>query len=428
MPVTDTSPSLDCLNPDTNNGSCSVVSMAPGFDFVFVRNADANRTVPNIRLFGDADLTEFDIAEVSDSGSVPTLRAHNKSPFDVLLIAGQLVKGGKQNRGINADMLVYAGMTAQIPVTCVEQGRWSGQPGARFRHGGFEPTYLRHGKMRDVHACRMRGEQAAANQGEVWSKIACMSQALGTSSASSDLISSSETVAARRLDARLVRPVVRGNSDEQYEFLQRRMHRLRQETQDLMQVIQRLVSDDGIAQLPEYRRALDHALRELSLVESQMQRLREERERGDEPTPETVTPERIGMADNAAQGSSGLLVFFDGEFLAGDIFADANWFAKVYGDLRNSALMSWDFASHNAARRRQRLQAQPQDRIELAARGIIRDTVRGQWIERPAIAHGRSQLLEHSAYEGSVLLDRDSAPLHLLIGSRSSPSIFATTR
>lgn len=428
MPAVDGSLTLDCLNPDMNGGGCAVAAMAPGFDFVFVRSGATALTAHNTRLFGDAGLDDFGVEEISASGSVPTLRAHNKSPFDVLLIAGQLVKGGKQNRGINADMLVYAGMTAQVPVTCVERGRWSGQPGARFRHGGFEPTYLRHSKMQDVHACRIRGDQPSANQSAVWSKIACMNDALGTPSASSDLISSSESLIERRGTPRGARPTSGMARDAELEFLQRQMDRLRHESQDLLRVIQRLVDEGAIAQLSEYRRLLDHALRELALVENRIKRLREEPEQDDTSAAGTVTPERIGAADQLAQGATGLLVFFNGEFLAGDLFADPHWFAKVYGDLRNSALMSWEFAAHNAARRRVRLKAQATDRIELAARAIIRDTLHGSWTERPAIAHGRAQLLEHPAYEGSVLLGRDDAPLHLLVGSRSVPSVFSVER
>ena len=67
----------------------------------------------------------FRIREVSESGSVPELIAQNPTDADVLLYDGEELIGAKQNRILNVTVLVGAESMLTIPVSCVEQGRWS---------------------------------------------------------------------------------------------------------------------------------------------------------------------------------------------------------------------------------------------------------------------------------------------------------------
>jgi len=64
------------------------------------------------------------ITEVSEAGSVPFLNAVNKGPWPVLIFDGEELVGAKQNRIANATILVGVGKSV-LPVSCVEQGRWS---------------------------------------------------------------------------------------------------------------------------------------------------------------------------------------------------------------------------------------------------------------------------------------------------------------
>lgn len=64
------------------------------------------------------------ISEVSDVGTVSLLTARNDGARAVLLLDGEELVGAKQNRILNASVLVPAGATLQLPVSCVEQGRW----------------------------------------------------------------------------------------------------------------------------------------------------------------------------------------------------------------------------------------------------------------------------------------------------------------
>lgn len=457
---------FDLLNPEKNNGCYQSVSLAKGFDFVFVRPGSPNPAASTVRLFGDTAIEGFTIEELSTSGSVPALQAKNATTFDVLLIAGQLVQGGKQNRGINADMLVGAGQSAKIPVTCVEQGRWSGTPRSRFGHAGFEPIDVRFDKMRDVHASQRAGRAAEANQSKVWSTISQMSRVLRSESPSADLLHS-----IRATKERLCRPMgasahegqsapegqsaTEGQSAgpstghraatvdpgvvEQLRFIAERLHEMQREARTVMARLSAQLAEGDSAEISSLRRQLDQALRGLSLLQQQYDRLRlqvDETVAGaggmggvggvDGMGGAPVERVDIAVADAAAQGAAGMLVFFNGEFLAGDIFADPQWFAKVYGDLRDSALMSWDFVARRRARSNLEMDHESSAKAASTARSVVRDALGGDWNERAPIAHGRSMLLEHPYLESAVLGGRDGSPLHLLVGTKQQPAILRT--
>ncbi len=59
------------------------------------------------------------------AGSVPDLRVINRAEKMVLILDGEELVGAKQNRIVNTTILVAAQSTLVIPVSCVEQGRWS---------------------------------------------------------------------------------------------------------------------------------------------------------------------------------------------------------------------------------------------------------------------------------------------------------------
>lgn len=66
------------------------------------------------------------ITENSNSGDVNNLRIENISNDTIIVITGDVVKGGKQDRIINKDLLLQPKSGKKdLPVFCVESGRWS---------------------------------------------------------------------------------------------------------------------------------------------------------------------------------------------------------------------------------------------------------------------------------------------------------------
>src|SRR5713101_8287413 len=67
----------------------------------------------------------FHVTELDAAGSVPELLAKNPLDHNVLLYDGEELLGAKQNRILNVTVLVPARSATTIPVSCVEEGRWS---------------------------------------------------------------------------------------------------------------------------------------------------------------------------------------------------------------------------------------------------------------------------------------------------------------
>lgn len=71
----------------------------------------------------------INVAEVGD-GSVNELYIENTSSDTLIILAGEVVQGGKQDRMIAQDIILPPGIgKKRVDVFCVEQGRWSSQKG-----------------------------------------------------------------------------------------------------------------------------------------------------------------------------------------------------------------------------------------------------------------------------------------------------------
>ncbi|MEX2242389.1 MAG: DUF6569 family protein [Fimbriimonadaceae bacterium] len=68
----------------------------------------------------------IEIEEVSEYAEVDTLRVHYTGPKPLILMAGELLLGGKQDRVVAKDVVIAPNETAEVAVFCVEPGRWSG--------------------------------------------------------------------------------------------------------------------------------------------------------------------------------------------------------------------------------------------------------------------------------------------------------------
>jgi hypothetical protein len=102
------------------------------------------------------------VTEVDESGSVGTLHVKNPLSELVLLYEGQELVGAKQNRILERTILVGASSALEIPVACVEQGRWS----YRSRRFAPAPRAAYPALRRDRHLA------GALDQSQVWSNVA----------------------------------------------------------------------------------------------------------------------------------------------------------------------------------------------------------------------------------------------------------------
>src|SRR5215813_13840321 len=102
-------------------------------------------------------------------GVVNTLTLKNQSKRPLFVMSGEVVIGGKQDRIIGKDQIISAAETVDVPVFCVEHGRWTESgDGRRFRAAG---------SMADT---KVRKQAAYKdNQGQVWQKVAEKNAARG---------------------------------------------------------------------------------------------------------------------------------------------------------------------------------------------------------------------------------------------------------
>ena len=108
------------------------------------------------------------VREVDESGSVPELVVENPLEARVLLYDGEELVGAKQNRILNVSVLVEAKTTLTIPVSCVEEGRWS-RVSPSFASG----SHISHGQLRRRKAEAQAAQPLARGvaQGVVWDAL-----------------------------------------------------------------------------------------------------------------------------------------------------------------------------------------------------------------------------------------------------------------
>lgn len=125
----------------------------------------------------------FKVTELSDA-SVNALFVENKLDQAVFMLDGEELVGAKQDRVLNLSILVPAMTTLTIPVSCVEQGRWSDV--SRFFSSGGHVHEARGRALRSrsvsERMLRSAGRDHRGDQHEVWHEMASAAFLLGADS------------------------------------------------------------------------------------------------------------------------------------------------------------------------------------------------------------------------------------------------------
>ena len=111
--------------------------------------------------------------EVRETGSVPTLHMKNKTGKEIVIMQGEFVEGGKQNRMVATNVYMAKDFDGDVPVNCVQHHRWSGSG------SGFDTS---HGR-----ATKSVNYASFAGQSAVWDEVRSLAADKGVHSASENI-------------------------------------------------------------------------------------------------------------------------------------------------------------------------------------------------------------------------------------------------
>jgi len=111
------------------------------------------------------------VREVSEGGNVPSLVVENRADKAVLIVDGEELVGAKQNRVANITMLIPARHKTTIPVSCVEQGRWSYSSEEFSVTDHVQYARGRAEKLESVHQSMRATGTRQSDQSRVWRSI-----------------------------------------------------------------------------------------------------------------------------------------------------------------------------------------------------------------------------------------------------------------
>jgi hypothetical protein len=138
------------------------------------------------RTLGDAIALGEVLINEQAQASVGDLRVLNNGPLPVLILDGEEVVGGLQNRVVNTTLLIPPETTFELPVSCIEHGRWHLTAGA-FQPGETVHPTLRRQKAQQVTASLYSAEAPLADQHAIWAEVEARHRSTRTHSATAAL-------------------------------------------------------------------------------------------------------------------------------------------------------------------------------------------------------------------------------------------------
>ncbi len=170
----------------TTLGPCRVMALinednAPGPEYMLAEDAISHGTLV--------------IEETSAEGQVPRLRVYNRSDTPVLILEGDILVGGKQNRLCNSTVMVPSYSKLDLPVSCVESRRWRHQS-EKF---STSPSTSSLDVLRRLKAGKFGRRSHHSDQQAIWRTIEHVQRQARHSSPTSD---HEEVMRIRRRDLR----------------------------------------------------------------------------------------------------------------------------------------------------------------------------------------------------------------------------------
>lgn len=129
----------------------------------------------------------LEVTELSQGGSVPLIKVVNKAAAMVFLMSGEQLIGAKQNRVLNASIMVAPKSELPIPVSCVEAGRWQYRSNKFMNSETLSHTALRQAMSKQARDGYRRAGSPCSDQGAVWREVARKLKCLGAVSPSAAL-------------------------------------------------------------------------------------------------------------------------------------------------------------------------------------------------------------------------------------------------
>jgi hypothetical protein len=156
-----------------------------GDDFVTLSDAQAA---------GEAEIRET--GGDGGGGTVNTLVVENRGARPLLVLAGTLLKGGKQDRQVGQDFIVPARSTVAADAFCVEHGRWTAARDGEDTGGAFQAK-----QALATKAVREKA-QFEGDQSGVWEEVEKENARAGKAPESGTLMATVEDADAKAAERR----------------------------------------------------------------------------------------------------------------------------------------------------------------------------------------------------------------------------------
>src|SRR5262245_38306210 len=95
--------------------------------FPVVKAARAVDPTQVLTLSGGVAKKQVRVTELPGGGSVNRVQVANRSDLPLLLLGGEVILGGQQDRVIGKDSVIAPQTEATVEVFCVEHGGWTGR-------------------------------------------------------------------------------------------------------------------------------------------------------------------------------------------------------------------------------------------------------------------------------------------------------------